>query len=93
MKVIAGVFGKALPVVGKIFITGAIPDKTAESFRVASRYVTMGSLLGIGRGDRVQWICWSLWVTGTHTRHKATHNNPYCQIFHFPPIFKCPSLK
>jgi len=42
MKVIAGVFRLTLPVVGKIFIAGAISDKSAEPFRGASQHVTMG---------------------------------------------------
>jgi hypothetical protein len=56
MEVIAGVFRLTLPIEGKILIAGAIPEKATESFRITSRYVTMGSLLGTGRGGRIQWI-------------------------------------
>jgi len=54
MEVIACIFGLTLPIIGKILITGAIPDKTAESFRIASHHIAVGGPLGHYLGDCIQ---------------------------------------
>jgi hypothetical protein len=84
VEVIARVFGLTLPVIGEVLITGAIPNKTAESFRITACHIAVGGLLGYRRADRIQRFLRTPWITGAPTRHQAQSHEQHCQIFHFP---------